>query len=67
MLGCLSPGTRTGALLFPIPSGDTATPGVTELRSCIASLKQHLQAGEERRKARESEILSRLSATDDWI
>lgn len=65
LLDWLIVGARTGAPLFTAPSGDIATPGVTELRTRIASLQQQLQAGKERLKTRESELLGRLSAAKE--
>lgn len=52
---------------YASPSGDIATPGVTVLRTSIASLEQELQAREERLKARELDCRSQLFAADGRV
>lgn len=61
LLHCLVASTRTGAQLFAAPSGDLTTLGATTLRNGIASLELQFQAGGEKLKARESNLICRLS------
>lgn len=56
-------GAHTVASLFSAFSGVMAIPGVTMLRTRIASLEQQLQDGEKRLIVPESELLCRLFGT----
>lgn len=58
-------GTRWGGSLSATPSGDIATLSVNTLRNSVASLKQHLLAGEQRLMARESVLSCRLFVADE--
>lgn len=60
-------GARTSAPLRATPSGDIATAGISTVCTRIALLEWHLQAGEEKLKARERDLFGRLSTVDKRV